>query len=100
MRADNPEQDIVLFGAFDHEALVGTAIVMLPLNENQHTCTLDVRVVVARRRDGIGTRLLERAEGTAAARGRTTLHAAAFVPPGGTGPSEQFARAHGYDVVS
>ena len=98
--ADNPERDTTLIGAFDGDSMVAAALFLMPLNENLHTCGFDLYVVPARRREGIGTQLLAHLETRAAEHGRTTLLCEGYVPPGETGPAEQFAAARGYAVAS
>ena len=98
--ADNPERATTLLGAHDGEAMVAAAMVLVPLNENLHTCGLDLYVLPTRRREGIGTLLLADVEARAAALGRTTIQCEGYVPPGETGPAEQFALARGYVVAS
>jgi GNAT superfamily N-acetyltransferase len=98
--ADNPERDTTLVGAFDGDAMVGAVLFLLPRIENLHTSGFDLYVAPSRRREGIGTQLLADVEARAAHHGRTTVLCEAFVPPGETGPAEQFAEAHGYVVAS
>lgn len=100
LSADNPEYDTTLVGAFDGPHLVGSVLFLAPLNENQHTCSLNVYVIPSRRRGGIGSQVVADAEARAAALGRTTLHSEGYVPPGETGPAELFALAQGYSVAS
>jgi GNAT superfamily N-acetyltransferase len=98
--ADDPERDTSLLGAFDGDTMVGSALHIVPLRDNLHTCGLDVFVVPDRRREGIGTMLVEDVEARTIALRRTTLLCEAFVPPGGSGPAEHFALARGYAVAS
>lgn len=98
--ADNPEYDTSLIGAFDGDAMVGSVMLLAPVNENLHTCSLNVYVVPARRREGIGSRLAAHVEEKASSLGRTTLQSEGYVPPGETGPAELFAAARGYEVAS
>lgn len=98
--SDNPEHAITLTGAFDGDAMVGAVMFLAPRNANLHTCTLNVYVLPSRRREGIGSLLVSDAETRAAASGRTTVQSEGYVPPGETGPAEQFARARGYAVAS
>jgi GNAT superfamily N-acetyltransferase len=100
LRTDNPEQGTTLIGAFDGDTMVGAVLFQLPLKENLHTCWFDLYVVPSRRREGVGTRLLADVEAKAAEHGRSTLQGAGYVPPGETGPAEQFALARGYAVAS
>lgn len=98
--AANPERDTTLLGAFDGDAMVGAALLLAPLKENLRTCSFDLYVLPTRRRSGIGSLLLADVEARATALGRTTLQCEGYVPPGETGPAEQFALARGYVVAS
>jgi GNAT superfamily N-acetyltransferase len=57
----------------DPEAVAGIALVFLPTSANQHLAEIEVTVLPDRRGRGLGTELLERAEGLARAAGRGTL---------------------------
>ena len=98
--ADDPERGLSLLAAIDGRTMVGAALVARPLQDNLHTAVVDVFVHPGRRREGIGTALLADAETVARGDGRTTIQGEGYVPPGGTGPAEAFARARGYDVAS
>lgn len=100
LAADNPEYDTTLIGAFDGDAMLGSVLLLAPLNENLHTCSLNTYVLPARRRAGIGSQLVAAVEARAVALGRTTLQSEAYVPPGESGPAELFATARGYEVAS
>ena len=101
LRADNPEQR--------HHADRGLrrrrdgrrrALPAAAQREPPHLRLRPVRRARRRRREGIGTRLLADVEARAAEHGRTTLQCVGYVPPGETGPAEQFAEARGYAVAS
>ena len=98
--ADNPERDTTLVGVLDGETMVATAMMLVPLQENLRTCSLNVYVLPSRRRQGIGTALLADVEARAGEHGRTTLQSEGYVPPGETGAAELFAEARGYEVAS
>ncbi|MEO5663723.1 MAG: GNAT family N-acetyltransferase [Nocardioides sp.] len=100
LAADNPEYDMTLLGAFDGDAMVGSVMLLVPLHENLHTCSLNVYVLPSRRREGVGSRLVAAVEERAASLGRTTLQSEGYVPSGESGPAELFAAARGYEVAS
>lgn len=98
--ADNPERAVTLLGAIDGREMVGAGLLTRTLKENLHTAMAFAYVRPDRTREGIGRRLVEELEVVAAGDGRTTVHSEAYLPPGGSGPAEQFARAMGYAVAS
>ncbi|MDZ5662915.1 GNAT family N-acetyltransferase [Nocardioides sp. S-58] len=98
--ADNPERAVTLIGAIDGREMVGAGLLTRPLRENLHTAMAFAYVRPDRTREGIGRRLVEELEVVAAGDGRSTIQSEAYLPPGGTGASEAFARAMGYDVAS
>ena len=98
--ADNPERGLTLIGAIDGREMVGAGLLTRPLRENLHTATAFAYVRPDRTREGIGRRLVEELEVVAAGDGRTTIQGEAYLPPGGSGAAEAFARAMGYDVAS
>lgn len=100
LTSDNPEYDTILLAAFDGSDIVGSVLFLAPLNQDLHTCSLNVYVMPSRRREGIGSELVADVETRAAALGRTTLQSEGYVPPGKTGPAEIFAAARGFVVAS
>ena len=98
--ADNPERGITLLGAIDGREMVGAGLLTRALRDNLHTAMAFAYVRPDRTREGTGRRLVEELEVVAAGDGRTTLQSEAYLPPGGTGVPEAFARALGYDVAS
>lgn len=98
--ADNPERGITLVGAIDGREMVGAGLLTRTLKENLHTAMAFAYVRPDRTREGIGRRLVEELEVVALGDGRTTVQSEAYLPPGGSGTAEQFARAMGYDVAS
>jgi GNAT superfamily N-acetyltransferase len=98
--ADNPERGITLVGAIDGREMVGAGLLTRTLKENLHTAMAFAYVRPDRTREGIGRRLVEELEVVALGDGRTTVQSEAYLPPGGAGTAEQFARAMGYDVAS
>lgn len=98
--ADNPERGITLIGAIDGREMVGAGLLTRTLKENLHTAMAFAYVRPDRTREGIGRRLVEELEVVALGDGRTTVQSEAYLPPGGSGVAEVFARAMGYDVAS
>jgi GNAT superfamily N-acetyltransferase len=98
--ADNPERGITLLGAIDGREMVGAGLLTRSLRDNLHAAMAFAYVRPDRTREGTGRRLVEELEVVAAGDGRTTLQSEAYLPPGGTGVPEAFARALGYDVAS
>jgi GNAT superfamily N-acetyltransferase len=80
--------------------MVGAGLLTRTLKENLHTAMAFAYVRPDRTREGIGRRLVEELEVVALGDGRTTVQSEAYLPPGGSGTAEQFARAMGYDVAS
>ncbi|NKX53539.1 GNAT family N-acetyltransferase [Arthrobacter mobilis] len=116
-QARSADQETRLWSAQQGSRLVGRADLSLPLADNLHLAEITVMVHPACRRQGIGRRLLQTAEGAARAAGRTVLlswsgHPAGFDPEGpgtvrartGIGalpaaaPAVAFARACGYQL--
>ena len=96
----HPDWDFVLLAAHDGDRVVGGGLVNMPLLDNLNNAYLEVYVPEGERRRGVGTALLAGLESAAASRGRNVLVAEAVTPPGGTGPGEPFAVAHGYAVAN
>ncbi|MBC2934805.1 GNAT family N-acetyltransferase [Nocardioides sp. zg-1228] len=98
--APNPERGVTIVGAIHGREMVGAGLLTRTLKDNLHSAMAFVYVRPDRTRQGIGRRLAEELEVVAAGDGRTTIQGEAYVPPGGSGPAEHFARAMGYDVAS
>lgn len=98
--ADNPERGVTLVGAIDGREMVGAGLLTRTLKENLHTAMAFAYVRPDRTREGIGRRLVEELEVVAVGDGRPTVQSEAYLPPGGSGAAEHFARAMGYDVAS
>ena len=98
--AHNPERSVTLLGAIDGREMVGAGMAILPSHENTHIAGSAVYVDADRRRQGIGSALLAEAEVLARGHGRETITGEAYLPPGGTAPSEAFALARGFTVAS
>lgn len=94
-----PSSEAAHMCAWDGDRLVGVASATAPRHDNLHRSDVTVHVLPDRRREGIGTRLLE--EGLLQARrwGRTVVAAEAFAPVGEESAGSLFARRHGFAVV-
>jgi GNAT superfamily N-acetyltransferase len=96
----DPDNRIVLLGAYAGDAMVGCALAYLPLKDNTHLGALEVYVPPGHRRRGVGSALLERAEEIVVAGGRTTLIADVRVPLDEDSPDSRWAESHGYAVAN
>ena len=85
--------------AEDEGRMVGTVFLFAPLLDNTHLAYADVYVAVDRRREGIGTRLLEEVVERARGAGRRLLSGEAYAPIDADSPALSFVRATGFDVV-
>jgi GNAT superfamily N-acetyltransferase len=88
----------VRFLAWDGAEAVGNAVVSGSTIDNPTLAYVDVAVRPDRRREGLGSRLLERAEAAAREHGRTTLTGEVHAPVEGTSPGLAMALARGYRV--
>lgn len=93
-----PDRLEVRFLAWDDERAVGHAVVSGSTVDNPALAYVDVVVRPDRRREGIGTRLLERAEAAAREHGRTTLTGEVHAPVDGTSPGLAMALTRDYRV--
>jgi GNAT superfamily N-acetyltransferase len=113
-RGNEYEERHVYLARLGGEA-VGMCSVELSLRENTHTAGIDVLVVPAHRRRGLGRALLEHAEAVARGRNRSSLYGYHEVPLGAVGgtllpaksgagglpldePAVGFAAAAGYEL--
>lgn len=94
------DHDVQLLAARLDGRLVGVARLDLPQRDNLHLGELELAVLPAERRHGVGRALLVEVERRLRAEGRTTVHAYSDEPPGhpsaadqGAGPALGFARA-------
>jgi GNAT superfamily N-acetyltransferase len=94
----NAEVEVVLLGAFDGDAMVGSALMHLPLLDNLHMAYADILVPEAHRRLGIGAQLLEAAEVHARHTGRKVMLVEVPAPPGEENAGTRFAATTGYTV--
>ncbi len=96
----DPENRVVLLGAYDAETMVGSGLVVVPLEDNTHLGVIEVYVPPEHRRRGLGTALLEHGEEIAVAAGRTTLIADVRVPFDEDNADSRWAQRRGYAVAN
>jgi GNAT superfamily N-acetyltransferase len=96
------EHRTVFLGAYEGEAMVGGGLAMIPTNDNTHLGSVEVLVPPRHRRRGIGSALLEHAEGIITAAGRHTILADVRAPldDGDEGDDGRWATARGYAVAN
>lgn len=89
---------------WDGDEIVGMSEVVLPVLDNRHVAYVDTIVLPGRRREGIGTALLEAALAVAHEAGRTTFIIEVFLPYGRSGeetsPGSHFLTRHGFSAAS
>lgn len=95
----NPDFDRRLFGAWDDQDLVGVVSIGAPNLDNTHLVWIDVAVRPERRRQGIGSRLLDTGTAWVKEQHRRLLSAEVFAPTDQDSPALEFARAHGFTAV-
>jgi GNAT superfamily N-acetyltransferase len=91
---------IVLLGAYDGDAMVGSVLAVLPLKDNTHLAFLDVYVPHNHRRRGVGSALLGHAEQLVAADNRATMIADVHVPLEADNDDRRWAEVRGYAVAN
>ena len=96
----DPDNRIVLLGAYDGDAMVGSGLTVLPLKDNTHLGFLEVYVPPDHRRQGVGSALLDHAEQLVAADDRTTLLADVRVPLEDDNDDRRWAEDRGYAVAN
>lgn len=97
----NPEQHVALLSAYDGRgAVVGSALVAMPLADNPRVVYADVSVPPALRRQGTGTALLAEVERRTREAGRSVILVKAFTPPGGESDGSRFGLTRGYAIAS
>ena len=97
----NPEQDVALLAAYDaSDAVVGSALIQLPLADNPRLVYADVFVPPPLRCRGTGTALVTEIERRTREAGRSVVLVEAYTPPGGASDGSRFGLARGYDVAS
>jgi GNAT superfamily N-acetyltransferase len=96
----DPDNLVVLLGAYADDAMVGSSLVVVPLKDNTHLGVLEVYVPPPHRHRGVGTALLDHAERLVAAEGRTTLLADVRVPLEDDNDDSRWAESRGYAVAN
>ena len=97
----NPEQHVTLLSAYDDAgAVVGSALLQLPLADNPRVAYADLFVPPPLRRRGTGTALLAEVERLARAGGRSVLLVEVFTAPGSESDGSRFGLARGFAVAS
>ena len=85
------------FTCFRNEDFTGTAWVTWPMAENAQVVAVELAVLPERRRQGVGSALLEAVRAQALAEGRSALLAETFTPYGASvGTGAAFAQAKGF----
>ena len=95
----DPDNRIVLLGAYDGDAMVGSGLAVLPLKENTHLAILEVYVPPDHRRRGVGSALLDHAEQHVAG-DRTTMIADVHAPLDDDTDDRRWAEVRGYAVAN
>jgi GNAT superfamily N-acetyltransferase len=80
---------------------VGIGMCELPQRDNHHSASLDVRVLLAHRRGGVGTAIVTEVARRVAGEGRTVLNGLVELPSAmvGLAPAAPFARRMGFGVA-
>ena len=103
LATERTDFDVTLFGLREAGALVGVALLNLPLEDNPTVAYAELLTHPDHRRRGLGTELLAELERRARAAGRDRLLSEVFVPAGEghtvTG-NQAFAEAQGYAVAN
>lgn len=102
LRAASPERQLDSWAAFDGGEIVGYGGLYLPLLSNVSMAFFEAAVLPGRRRQGIGSALVEHTVERARKAGRTMLLGGAWCPPdaGEDHPFRRFAAKHGFEPVS
>jgi GNAT superfamily N-acetyltransferase len=98
--ADPPNDSVTAaLCAWDGDTMVGAAAVSAPVTDNLHRSSADYYVLPDRRREGIGTTLLEESMRRVRAWDRRVLATEAFAPIGEESAGLAFARHHGFEQM-
>lgn len=103
LRTGEPGWSVTSVSALDTDEVVGTGQLMVPTLDNLTTAYVEVGVRPDRRREGIGSLLLDRLEQLARAEGRSRLLVEVSTPyelgaEGGDHPNAAFVRARGFTL--
>ncbi len=85
--------------AEDDGLMVGTIFLFAPVLDNTHLAYADIFVAADRRREGIGSRLLDEAVELARGARRRLLSGEAYAPVDADSAALSFVRSKGFDVV-
>ncbi len=99
MTVPHDDFEQTLLAAYDGDAMVGSAIRVLPIADNLAMSYADVTVPERHRRRGVGSALLADVEARARAAGREYVLVEVLAPIGVIGPGERFAEARGYPIA-
>ncbi len=99
MTVPHDDFEQTLLAAYDGDAMVGSAIRVLPIADNLAMSYADVTVPERHRRRGVGSALLADVEARARAAGREYVLVEVLAPIGVVGPGERFAEARGYPIA-
>ena len=94
-----PYRTRLFMAAWDGDRMVGTLVCHGSTVDNLHRGYANVSVLPDRRREGIGSLLLEEAVGWGRSDGRRVLADEVFAPVGETSAALAFAEHHGYRVT-
>lgn len=94
------EESTLLLASTPQDEPVGAGRLALSTMDNTHLAEVDVHVVPAARRQGVGSVLLARLESLAVAAGRTTALGTTYAPVGAESAGSLFCAARGYPVAS
>ncbi|MGH3509638.1 MAG: GNAT family N-acetyltransferase [Nocardioidaceae bacterium] len=99
-RAEPEEERIEPFAAFEGDEIVGTGVLFFPLLANTHMAFTELDTVPERRREGVGSALVDHVLTRVAAAGRTLVMVQAILPIGaGDGhPVKRFAAKHRFSL--
>ncbi len=101
-RHDDPAQRLETWAVWDGDEAAGVALLWFPRLDNLDKVWFEVHVDPARRRRGVGARLVQHVVGRAAEEGRREVLTESFVPADVTGdhPHERFAAHTGFTPAS
>jgi len=99
-RGEPTDERIETYAAFDSDRIVGTGVVFFPLLSNTHMAFFGLDTVPERRREGIGSALLEHTLTLIAIEGRTLALGEGQYPigAGDDHPARAFASKHGFTL--
>jgi GNAT superfamily N-acetyltransferase/RimJ/RimL family protein N-acetyltransferase len=98
--ADPPnDSEAAALCAWDGDRMIATAAMSAPRLDNLHRSSVDIYVLPDRRREGIGTALLEETVRRVRAWDRTVLATEVFAPIGEESPGLAFAQRHGFGAA-